>query len=36
MALLISPSELAALLTSGDPVRVLDGRWRLDRPEGRP
>ena len=36
MALLISPSELTALRASRLPVRVLDVRWRLDRPEGRP
>ncbi|MET0736587.1 MAG: sulfurtransferase [Microbacterium sp.] len=36
MALLISPTELADLRASGAPVRVLDVRWRLDRPEGRP
>lgn len=36
MALLISPAELADLLASGAAVRVLDVRWRLDRPEGRP
>lgn len=33
--LLISPVELSAKLTAGDPVRVLDVRWRLDRPDGR-
>ena len=36
MALLISPPELADLRDSGAPVRLLDVRWRLDRPEGRP
>jgi thiosulfate/3-mercaptopyruvate sulfurtransferase len=36
MALLISPSELAELLAADRPVSVLDVRWRLDRPEGRP
>lgn len=34
-ALLISPSELVALRTTTS-VRVLDVRWRLDRPDGRP
>ena len=36
MAILISPVDLAALRDSGAPVRLLDVRWRLDRPEGRP
>jgi thiosulfate/3-mercaptopyruvate sulfurtransferase len=36
MANLISPGELAALTASDSPVRVLDVRWRLDRPDGRP
>lgn len=36
MALLITPTELAALQADGAPVRLLDVRWRLDRPEGRP
>ncbi len=36
MALLISPTELAELQAAGAPVRLLDVRWRLDRPEGRP
>lgn len=36
MGPLVSPSELAALTASGSPVRVLDVRWRLDRPDGRP
>lgn len=36
MALLISPAELAALQSGGARVRVLDVRWRLDRPAGRP
>ena len=36
MALLISPADLSALLDEGAPVRLLDVRWRLDRPEGRP
>lgn len=36
MALLITPHELSALLARRAPVHVLDVRWRLDRPEGRP
>ena len=36
MAILISPTELDALIASGAVVRLLDVRWRLDRPEGRP
>ncbi|MFT4228796.1 MAG: rhodanese-like domain-containing protein [Microbacterium sp.] len=28
--------ELASLLAAGAPVRLLDVRWRLDQPEGRP
>ncbi len=36
MSPLISASDLAALRASGAPVRLLDVRWRLDRPEGRP
>ncbi|CDK01951.1 MULTISPECIES: sulfurtransferase [Microbacterium] len=34
--ILISAIELAELLASGAPLRVLDVRWRLDRPDGRP
>jgi thiosulfate/3-mercaptopyruvate sulfurtransferase len=34
--LLITPTELSALLDSDQTVRVLDVRWRLDRPDGRP
>jgi thiosulfate/3-mercaptopyruvate sulfurtransferase len=34
--ILITPRELAALIAEGAPVRVLDVRWRLDRPDGRP
>lgn len=39
--LLVTPADLAAALESGrfadgGPVRVLDVRWRLDRPDGRP
>lgn len=34
---LIGPEELHELLTSKDPaVRILDVRWRLDQPDGRP
>ena len=33
---LVSVDELAAELAAGAPVRLLDVRWRLDRPEGRP
>lgn len=33
---LISPTELADLIRGGTPPRILDVRWRLDRPEGRP
>ncbi|OJU72409.1 MAG: sulfurtransferase [Microbacterium sp. 70-38] len=36
MALLISPDDLAAALRADAPPRVLDVRWRLDRPDGRP
>ncbi|GAA1465618.1 sulfurtransferase [Microbacterium thalassium] len=36
MSPLISATDLDALLASGAPVRLLDVRWRLDRPEGRP
>lgn len=40
-SLLTTPAELHAALASGafpdgGPVRVLDVRWRLDRPDGRP
>ena len=33
--LLITPVELAELAASGAPVRILDVRWRLDKPDGR-
>lgn len=36
MPLLISATDLDALLASAGTVRLLDVRWRLDRPEGRP
>ena len=38
MSILIDPDDLAALLASADGsrVRVLDVRWRLDAPDGRP
>ncbi|OBF85009.1 thiosulfate sulfurtransferase [Mycobacterium sp. 852002-51163_SCH5372311] len=34
--MLITATELAGLIQSGDPVSVLDVRWRLDEPDGRP
>jgi thiosulfate/3-mercaptopyruvate sulfurtransferase len=33
---LITAMELAALLEAGDPLTILDVRWRLDEPDGRP
>ncbi len=33
---LITATELASLIQSGDPVTILDVRWRLDTPDGRP
>ncbi|HEX5859035.1 MAG TPA: sulfurtransferase [Microbacterium sp.] len=36
MPLLITPGELADLCASDPRVRVLDIRWRLDSPDGRP
>jgi thiosulfate/3-mercaptopyruvate sulfurtransferase len=36
MSLLITPAELSALIASAEPPALLDVRWRLDRPEGRP
>jgi thiosulfate/3-mercaptopyruvate sulfurtransferase len=33
--ILITADDLAALLADRDDVRVLDVRWRLDRPDGR-
>jgi thiosulfate/3-mercaptopyruvate sulfurtransferase len=32
---LITATGLAALIQSGDPVAILDVRWRLDEPDGR-
>jgi thiosulfate/3-mercaptopyruvate sulfurtransferase len=34
--ILISAEELADLIVADAPVRILDVRWRLDRPDGRP
>jgi thiosulfate/3-mercaptopyruvate sulfurtransferase len=36
MTVLISAADLHAIRESGAVVRVLDVRWRLDRPDGRP
>lgn len=36
MTSLLSPRELADALAAGEPVRILDVRWRLDAPDGRP
>ena len=33
---LITATELAALLGAGDPLTILDVRWRLDEPDGQP
>ncbi|WP_205873544.1 sulfurtransferase [Mycobacterium camsae] len=33
---LITPGGLARLIESGEPLRILDVRWRLDAPDGRP
>jgi len=33
---LIAAAELAALIDAGGPVTILDVRWRLDEPDGRP
>lgn len=35
-SLLVTPDELAELMASTEPPLVLDVRWRLDRPDGRP
>jgi thiosulfate/3-mercaptopyruvate sulfurtransferase len=32
---LITAAELTALVRAGDPVAILDVRWRLDEPDGR-
>lgn len=32
---LITATELAALIHAGDPVTILDVRWRVDAPDGR-
>ncbi|OBA70095.1 thiosulfate sulfurtransferase [Mycobacterium sp. 1554424.7] len=32
---LITATELAALIGAGDPLAILDVRWRLDEPDGR-
>lgn len=36
MSNFVTVAELSELLASGAPVRVIDVRWRLDRPDGRP
>jgi thiosulfate/3-mercaptopyruvate sulfurtransferase len=33
--ILITAAELSDLIAAGDPVTVLDVRWRLDQPDGR-
>jgi thiosulfate/3-mercaptopyruvate sulfurtransferase len=33
--ILITPAELSDLIAAGNPVTVLDVRWRLDQPDGR-
>ena len=33
---LITVTELAAVIEAGDPLSVLDVRWRVDEPDGRP
>ncbi|SPM42054.1 3-mercaptopyruvate sulfurtransferase SseA, contains two rhodanese domains, partial [Mycobacterium numidiamassiliense] len=32
----ITVTELAAAIEAGDPLSILDVRWRVDRPDGRP
>ena len=32
---LITAAELAGLIQAGDPIALLDVRWRLDEPDGR-
>jgi thiosulfate/3-mercaptopyruvate sulfurtransferase len=34
--ILITAAELADLIRAGDPVTILDVRWRLDEPDGHP
>lgn len=34
--MLITPDELARRIGAGEPVTILDVRWRLDEPDGRP
>ncbi|OBG19390.1 thiosulfate sulfurtransferase [Mycobacterium sp. 852002-51057_SCH5723018] len=34
--MLITATELAAVIEAGDPLTILDVRWRLDEPDGRP
>lgn len=34
MGTLITPDELRSLMQSGEPLKILDVRWRLDRPDG--
>lgn len=36
MSVLLTPGELLAERADGAVIRVLDVRWRLDRPDGRP
>ncbi|MEV4737052.1 MULTISPECIES: sulfurtransferase [unclassified Microbacterium] len=36
MSNFVTVAELSELLSAGAPVRVIDVRWRLDRPDGRP
>jgi thiosulfate/3-mercaptopyruvate sulfurtransferase len=33
---LITAAELAAAIEAGDPLTILDVRWRIDEPDGRP
>ena len=33
---LITVTELAAAIDAGDPLSILDVRWRVDEPDGRP
>jgi hypothetical protein len=32
---LVTIAQLADLIQAGDPVTILDVRWRLDQPDGR-